>query len=260
MPSSYKFDPHIEFNATPRYKGDSFAANFQAQKANAMAAVAALRGNPLSLALEQDAVAPVEFNQTLFHPLAAGVWNYENDGKVRIRLNRPKENIENTLHHEKIHELQDRAFPYTEWGTPKYRGSPAATRAGGRSFLTSQDPVGNNETANEFSRSIAEQGLFYNPEEPAAFFTSNLLRGKYPRDERVAELFERFPILSTRFAQLNAQPNRPLPQHRKGWPEMSWLEKLRSYIGTGEHPALTDEDMLRGAQSYADHIRSLKGK
>jgi hypothetical protein len=231
MAGEVTFDDYMENHlAVPRYKGDSIAAEFQDKILKAKAAVAALRNNPRNLAMAQDSDAPIHFEQSLGDTVAG---DYSPSKKrIRVAANRSADDMGNTLYHETIHDLQNKAD--NRLGNPRPPASIYPSRVltptDWRSPMSQTQINPSEGTPEQFNEAIKNAGMSYGAEEPAAWMAAGL-NSPGKMDAQVRGVAAQFPGLSGMYAQQVSQPNRPAPRHYKGYPEMTVGEKIMDYLG-----------------------------
>ena len=215
--------------AVPRYKGDYMAEDTQSRIAAANAGVAALRNYPLNQAMTQDASAPVHFVESL-GDYTSGEYS---PGKkaITIAAVHDPEAIRNTLYHETIHDLQDQGDYSLGNPTPPASWNPTAVLdPTDWRMRHSQTQISPSEgTPEQFSDAIRASKMYYGTGEPEAWMSAGL-NNPGTIDPQVRAVAAQFPGLSGMFAQQSSQPNRPLPHHVLGYPEMTTGQKVMNTL------------------------------
>lgn len=252
---SYGFDPYLKILATPRYKGDSLASEFQQKIADANASIAGLRADPRNASLVQDARAPINFTNTFMGDETTGDYT-PSTNKINVRLGGTPAGMQETAYHELLHSLQHQSFEPASGLRDEnaFRGNPLAVLNQGAAFSQSDTPVGaNKETPSGFAHALSKAGINYGYGEPAAFLASNLNQNVPIKSQGVQEMLQNYPVLSAMYAQMNSQPNRPLPKHYKGEPEWSTMDRILNKT-LGYRPEITMDQRVNAASDYANSL------
>jgi len=252
MPSEFTHDPYFDRMAKARYKGDDIADEYQQKLAASRAAQDILRSRHPVLA--EDATAPVKFVGG-YH-LGEGVtgqYTYpkgEGDpGKVEALLTSDPNRMATTLAHELTHSLQHLGYWKPEMRyTGKYRDNPLATLDQGSGFSRSDTQLPGEGSPRSFMNDLSKNDLMYGSTEPAAWLASQANLPRSQQDPQVQRVIAQNPIISTLFAQQNAQPNRAMPTHYKAPAEYGLVEKGLNKL-FGYQPTLDTQQQIDATRS-----------
>lgn len=180
--------------------------------------------SPFLGALREDTKeVPVRFLDRTTSEGATGTYNFKTgEVEVTAAINRyvrkPKE-VATTLVHELTHAAQN--LPSSRTARDR---QDASIRGVAKSLGYSA------EESKQIIKDLEDADIFYSLNEPAAHLVPAHYLGTEGSKDGVKEFITKYPEFSKRYAEVNSQPNRSIPKHYKGVPELSAAEYLLNKV------------------------------